>query len=149
MKTIKVILFLIIMPLLFLTLTSCKVEDYEDMKHIYHEEILTQKESEYYVYVYRYNCAVCERIKEDVIYYYNNYKKHDLPRLYVLNKGDTEKNQGINSEEEKEIDFLWTRDYRDIQTAYSPCLIKVRDGQVVAAYDMKTQILEKLTIENK
>lgn len=132
-----------------MTLTSCKVEDYEDMKHIYHEEILTQKETEYYVYVYRYNCAVCERIKEDVIYYYNNYKKHDLPRLYVLNKGDTEKNQGINSEVEKEIDFLWTQDYRDIQTAYSPCLIKVRDGQVVAAYDMKTQILEKLTIEDK
>lgn len=149
MKLIKVSLFLMMIPLLLLTCSSCKVEDYEDMKHIYYEDILSQKEDDYYVYVYRYNCAVCERIKEDVIYYYKNYKKHDLPRLYVLNKGDTEKNQGINAPEEGPIDFIWTYDYSEIQTAYSPCLIRVRKGQVIAAYDMKTQILEKLTIVDK
>ena len=149
MKIKRICLILILLPLLLLTITSCKIEEYEDMKHIYYKEILSQEEDDYYVYVYRYDCAVCERIKEDVIYYYKNYKKYDLPRLYVLNKGDTEKNQGINAPEEGPIDFIWTYDYSEIQTAYSPCLIRVRKGQVIAAYDMKTQILEKLTIVDK
>ena len=146
MRIIKICLALIIMPLLLMITTGCKVEDYEDMKHIYYEEILTQRPDEYYVYVYRYNCTVCKTIKADIINYYKTYRKNDMPRLYVLNKGDTEHNKGINTDVEKEIDFLWTRDYREIQTFYSPCLIKVRDGQVVAAYDMKTQILKELKI---
>ena len=146
MKIKRIWLILILLPLLLLTITSCKIEEYEDMKHIYYEDILSQ-EDEYYVYVYRYDCAVCERIKEDVIYYYKNYKKHDLPRLYVLNKGDTVNNQGINADSDDPINFVWTYNYYDIKTATSPYLIRVRKGQVIAAYDARSQILEKLKIE--
>ena len=77
MKKIRICLILILLPLLLITVTSCKIEEYEDMKHIYYQDILSQKEDEYYVYVYRYDCAVCERIKDDVIYYYKNYKNPD------------------------------------------------------------------------
>jgi hypothetical protein len=147
MKKIRICLILILLPLLLLTVTSCKIDEYEDMKHIYYPDILSQKEDEYYVYIYRYDCAVCERIKEDVIYYYKNYKKHDLPRLYVLNKGDTVNNQGINAESDDPVNFVWTYNYFDIKTPTSPYLIRVRKGQVIAAYDARSQILERLKIE--
>lgn len=146
MKIVKLNLILLFILCLF-TLTSCKPEEYEDLKHIYYKDILSQEEKEYYVYLYRHDCAVCERIKEDVIYYYMNYKKHDLPRLYVLNKGDTVNNRGINNPDDEPVNFLWTYNYTDIKTSTSPYLIKVRKGQVIAAYDMKSQILEKLAIE--
>ena len=145
MKKIRICLILILLPLLLITVTSCKIEEYEDMKHIYYQDILSQKEDEYYVYVYRYDCAVCERIKDDVIYYYKNYKKHDLPRLYVLNKGDTVNIKGINPD--NTVNFVWTYNYFDIKTPTSPYLIRVRKGQVIAAYDARTQILERLKIE--
>lgn len=148
MKTIKINLFILLI-LCFLALTGCAPKEYEDLKHIYYQEILSQKEDEYYVYIYRYDCAVCERIKEDVIYYYRNYKKYDLPRLYVLNKGDTVNNQGINDPDATPEDFLWTYDYTDIKTSTSPYLIRVRKGRVVEALDMRSQILEELTIEGK
>ena len=147
MKIKRICLILILLPLLLLTITSCKIEEYEDMKHIYYKEILSQEEDDYYVYVYRYDCAVCERIKEDVICYYKNYKKYDLPRLYVLNKGDTVNNQGINAESDEPVNFLWTYDYSDIKTPTSPYLIRVRKGRVIAAYDARSQILETLKIE--
>ena len=147
MKIKRICLILILLPLLLLIITSCNIEEYEDMKHIYYKEILSQEEDDYYVYVYRYDCAVCERIKEDVIYYYKNYKKYDLPRLYVLNKGDTVNNQGINAESDEPVNFLWTYDYSDIKTPTSPYLIRVRKGRVIAAYDARSQILETLKIE--
>ena len=80
---IRKIAILILFICFLFTLTSCE-KTYNKLEHIYHKDIFSIGELEYYIYVYRPNCEVCSSIEELVCDYAKKAKRSkDMPHLYV------------------------------------------------------------------
>lgn len=146
MFKVKHILICILLLIFCFSLSSChKKTGYERIKHVNYSEIFDVKDDEYYIFIYRPTCEICSLIEDEVCGYAKKAKvKRSMPKLYVLNKGDTEVNGAIHCKEEDYKDFVGATRYTQIHTNTSPFLIKIKNGKVTATFDAKTLILEEL-----
>lgn len=139
-------LLIILLICFMFTITGCK-KTYDKLDHVYHKDLFTIPEKEYFIFVYRPNCDVCSSLEELVYDYAKKAKnKNDLPNLYVLNKGDTVNNAGIYHGDSVGNDFLGATTYQEIKTSTSPVLFKIKNGQVVSLLVDDYEIIERLTI---
>lgn len=148
MKKYLTLSILLIMSFL---LISCELIKWGAFKQVYHEEILTQKEEQYYVLLYSETCPHCEDLLEVALQYKNS--NPEIP-LYVLNTSDKVHNEEIMAPDEYEYQsYIGTELYTDIRVAHVPALIMVENGKVnglICSYTTdypKTEIAELLKVE--
>lgn len=144
MKRVLSILFIC---LILLTLTSCK--KFEKIKEVDYTNMFSQGE-DYYVYIYKPNCAVCERIQDDIYEYFKSTKKDDsLLKIYRYNKGIKENYDAIKCKDYDSDDmciynYVGAKSPEEISCNSSPVLIRITSGVVVSAFDEATLILNEL-----
>lgn len=125
MAEFKKIFILIFVFFIFVTISGCNKKEYT-INVISEEEIMNQKESEYYIFFYKNNCVYCDDIFNIIDEYLKNPK--ELP-LYVC------KIEG-NSLIDKKLDggtgqgpsgnyvVDWVNKYENLSIAGVPSLIK-------------------------
>lgn len=154
---IKHLFIIMIFIVSVLVSTSCKkIEGYEDMKKVTHQEILNQKgngDGTYYVMIYSTTCTYCEELEPDVVEYYNFVKKKNscskkYPPLYVLNLNATKENPDINANDSEYTNFTGTNDYQKIKFSTAPALIVVTNGVVEKLISSKVTNRPKTDIKN-
>lgn len=148
MMWIVTIVIILIFASVYL-LKNCEPEkkySYDNLEHIYAEQIFTKgtkSNPEYYVYIYRTACSVCESLTKLVTEYYDDGK---LP-LYVINKADRVHNESLSGNDCNNApsnNFMGATHYEQIKTCSTPILLLIRDGVVVAGYDTGASIKEAL-----
>ncbi len=147
LKSIKRIIVSIIISILMFTIFGCKTnKTYDNIKEITHSEIFTIDQDVYYIYVYRPNCEICANLEAEVYQFYRTSKHNSsIPDLFVINKGDGEKNAGIYCDNHDFCnDFVGASTPEGVRTSSSPLLFKVRDGKVVKICETKDTIREEL-----
>ena len=149
MKTLKKILFVFFIFLNLMILTSCK-KDYQHIKNrVNHDTIFSVKEDVYYVFIYMNDCAVCERIKEDIYDYYKEAKKSSKkPNLYVLNRSEKENYDALTkscSGDESYDYLIGVTKSSDIKVCSSPILLKIEYKKITKVFDTKSAILQELS----
>lgn len=95
-KSYKVIIILLVIYVLFLASGCNGVEsDLKGIKNLVQQEMYTQKEDKYLVFIYRESCPDCENVKASVLEYISARKKNSSSRkIYGFNLSN-EKNDGI------------------------------------------------------
>lgn len=152
-KRLFIIMTLIVSVLIS---TSCKVDGYEDIKKVTHQEILNQKgnnDGTYYVIIYSTTCTFCEELEPDVVEYYNFLKKNNscskkYPPLYALNFNATKDNPDIKASDSEYTNFTGTNDYQKIKFSAPPALIVVTNGVVEKLISSKVTNRPKTDIKN-
>lgn len=136
--------------------TSCKVDGYEDIKKVTHQEILNQTGNDdgtYYVIIYSTTCTYCEELEPNVVEYYNFIKKKNscskkYPPLYALNLNATKDNPDIKASDSEYTNFTGTNDYQKIKFSAAPALIVVTNGVVEKLISSKVTNSPKTDIKN-
>lgn len=143
-------LFLLLSLFLFAGLSSCKSMEYSDMDEIIYNSILDQKESTYYVVIYKNNCEYCEDILSTLSSYIKKSKNSkSLAPVYVINASKTRLNQGLSLDSDDEYEnFVGTMLYTDIHIHATPALIVVSGKKVSKLISSKTTEKPKTEIIN-
>jgi len=142
----KTKIFTVLVLLLFIfCLTSCsKFEKIEEVN----ATDLFNKGGEYYVYIYRPNCAVCERVQKTVEKYFKAQKKNsNLITIYRLNRGIKENYDALSCKDPENPDsahFLDATSLDEMSCCSTPILLRIKGAKVVEAYDLASQIENKL-----
>ncbi|MDY4052890.1 MAG: hypothetical protein SOY80_06060 [Bacilli bacterium] len=143
-------ILLILISCLFLT--SCKVEKYSDVPQVEYKNILScdgNKDNKYYVIIYSTTCNYCENLEAFVVDYYNKTKnKSDLPYIYVLCVDKIE-NKEIKAKSDDEYNiFMLTKDYQKIKVSAEPALIEVTNNSLTKVVSSKTTRYPYTEIKN-
>lgn len=147
-KGIKNILLLI---MTLLSLASCsKVNSYKQLNEISYDSILSQKESNYLVYIMSNTCKVCEDIQDDIFSYATKAKqREDMPSMYYINISNVAKNKDIITDDDSSYEyFVGTSNYTDIKITATPALIIIEEGKVEYFISSKNTQTSKSDIKN-
>ena len=110
---------------------TAKWVDIFDYEYIKDEEILTQDEVTYYVYLMRDGCSWCEKTKDDILRYQYKQKLdqyNKIERLYVINLQTEKYNSPILRTYENEDGFyLDTNEWSELYIPSTPTLLEISE----------------------
>ncbi len=118
--------------------SKAKIKSLDDAS-IKLEQALTQDESEYYLFVYTNSSVNCNKIKENILDYMNQYNSgRQKINLYPLS-GDEYKTELCSTEENYIVS-----DITELKIKYVPTLLLVKNGSIVGHYTSNAKIIELL-----
>lgn len=112
-----------------------KAKEYSDYKEntVEYNEILSQSEFIYYVYIYRSDCSGCEKIKQNVCNYIDGYKKSSTYKLYLISSDTCQEKLVEFDEDGSPISNLYVSDVSKLRISAIPTMLMVTNGAVVSA----------------
>lgn len=120
----------------------CEVlAEFSLMETIVYKDILSMKEEQYYIFIYRDTCDVCSSMRNKILNYYYQGKT----KMYALNRSDTEANQEMTAPDGTSVNVgLNASVYTDVKLCSTPVLLEITNGVVTKLIDMKTLIFNEL-----
>ncbi len=113
-------------------------DDYLDSSIVY-EDMFSQKEDEYFVYIYSKSCSHCEAIKNDVL----SFLKEDIVPVYLLRyTKDIRVNQDIEL-------TIGVSDINDFYIAGTPTLVHIYEHCVLNNVVGEVDVINYINLYNK